>query len=131
MTAPTDLDALEAVIAKATPGTWTANNGGYETDHPGGFIEQAGSGEIEPDDAALCALHNAAPTLIAELRTLRAKLAILDAPETVGAVARAMCVQGGYDPDERMANDGPRWKYYVPQTTAALAAVRAMMEKSS
>lgn len=36
-------------------------------------------------------------------------------------LARAMCLSGGYDPDERMPNDGPRWRYYVPGADAALA----------
>ena len=38
------------------------------------------------------------------------------------AAARAMCVAGGFDPDEMMSNDGPRWRYYVPSARAALAA---------
>lgn len=29
-------------------------------------------------------------------------------------MARATCKTGGLDPDFMMANDGPRWKYYVP-----------------
>ena len=43
----------------------------------------------------------------------------------IEAMARAMCVEGGFDPDERMPNDGPRWGYYVPGVTAALAAIEA------
>lgn len=34
-------------------------------------------------------------------------------------VARAACAQGGFDPDEMMPNDGPRWRYYVPGAQAA------------
>lgn len=40
--------------------------------------------------------------------------------EKVEIAARAMCIQGGFDPDERMPNDGPRWKYYAYGARAAL-----------
>jgi len=40
-------------------------------------------------------------------------------------VARAMCVAGGFDPDEIMPNDGPRWRYYLPSTDAALAVMQS------
>lgn len=40
----------------------------------------------------------------------------------IEAAARAMCKQGSFDPDERMPNDGPRWKYYVDGARAALTA---------
>lgn len=43
----------------------------------------------------------------------------------IEVMARAECVEGGYDPDERMPNDGPRWGYYVPGVTAALSAIEA------
>ena len=43
----------------------------------------------------------------------------------VEAVARAMCKAGGYDPDEIMANDGPRWRYYADGAEAAIAALDA------
>lgn len=39
-------------------------------------------------------------------------------------VARAMCQQGGFDPDEQMPNDGPRWRYYVPGARTAIEAMR-------
>ena len=39
------------------------------------------------------------------------------------AVARAMCLDGGFDPNEIMTNDGPRWHYY---TTLARAAIEAL-----
>ena len=38
------------------------------------------------------------------------------------AAARAMCIQGGFDPDEIMPNDGPRWRYYLPGLVPAIAA---------
>ena len=47
--------------------------------------------------------------------------------EMVEAAARAQCAsQGGYDPDEKMANDGPRWHYYAPLARAALEAALAV-----
>lgn len=41
------------------------------------------------------------------------------------AVARAQCAAGGLDPDEIMPNGGPRWRYYLPTTDAALSAIEA------
>jgi len=38
----------------------------------------------------------------------------------IEAAARAMCLEGGFDPNEIMANDGPRWRYYVPGARAAI-----------
>lgn len=43
--------------------------------------------------------------------------------DRVERVARAMCVAGGYDPDEIMPNDGPRWRYYADGAAAAIAAL--------
>lgn len=42
----------------------------------------------------------------------------------VEAAARAMCIDGGFDPDERMPNDGPRWRYYASGARAALQAAQ-------
>lgn len=39
------------------------------------------------------------------------------------AVARALCEQGQFDPDEIMPNDGPRWRYYLEAADAAIAVV--------
>lgn len=36
-------------------------------------------------------------------------------------VARAICRSGGFDPDEKMPNDGPRWRYYLEWADAAIA----------
>lgn len=41
------------------------------------------------------------------------------------AVARAQSAAGGFDPDEIMPNGGPRWRYYLPSTDAALSAIEA------
>jgi uncharacterized coiled-coil protein SlyX len=47
------------------------------------------------------------------------------AGELVERVARALCVAGhsGFNPDEIMPNDGPRWRYYEPSARAAIAAM--------
>jgi hypothetical protein len=45
-------------------------------------------------------------------------------PADVERVARAMCTAAGFDPDEIMANDGPRWRYYDPSARAAIAAMQ-------
>ena len=50
--------------------------------------------------------------------------------EEVEAAARAMCIQGGFNPNAIMANDGPRWKYYVPGATAALAAAEKVRDQA-
>lgn len=42
--------------------------------------------------------------------------------EMVEVAARATCAHGGFDPDERMSNDGPRWRYYLDGARAALTA---------
>ena len=55
--------------------------------------------------------------------------------EMIERVARAMCAHGGFDADDRMANDGARWTYYVPLVVASIKAMRepteAMIEKGS
>jgi hypothetical protein len=51
------------------------------------------------------------------------RLASTPADDVVEAAARAMCVDGGFDPDEMMPNDGPRWKYYVSGARAALSTL--------
>ncbi|NML11285.1 hypothetical protein HHL08_14210 [Sphingobium sp. AR-3-1] len=43
---------------------------------------------------------------------------------SVERVARAMCADAGFDPNEIMANDGPRWRYYEPLAIAALKELR-------
>ena len=46
--------------------------------------------------------------------------------EMVEAAARAQCAHAGFDPDEIMSNDGPRWQYYAPGSRAALEAALAV-----
>ncbi len=48
--------------------------------------------------------------------------------DLVEKVARAMCVANHGDPDEDMPNDGPRWKYWVPNARAAIAAVAEWLD---
>jgi hypothetical protein len=43
--------------------------------------------------------------------------------DLVEKVAREMCIANHGDPDEDMPNDGPRWKYWVPNARAAIKAV--------
>lgn len=43
------------------------------------------------------------------------------------AAARAQCASGGFNPDDMMPNDGPRWKYYVPGVEAAITAYLAAL----
>lgn len=43
----------------------------------------------------------------------------------VEAAARAMCVEGGFDPDEIVSNDGSRWRYYAPGAVAAIRSLRS------
>lgn len=42
--------------------------------------------------------------------------------DLVEEVSRAQCIDGGYDPNEIMANDGPRWRYYDGIARAAITA---------
>ena len=44
-------------------------------------------------------------------------------------VARKLCKQGDFDPDEMMPNDGPRWRYYLPAADAAIAIVLNRAER--
>lgn len=48
--------------------------------------------------------------------------------DLVEQTARAMCIANGGWPDEDMPNDGPRWKYWVPNARAAIAAVAEWLE---
>ena len=76
---PVELDALEALLAKASPGEWTASSHDWFAlrthaliicDRPPVFYAE--SHAAWPDNSvAIAALHNAAPDLIAEARMLR------------------------------------------------------------
>ena len=133
MTQPLDLDALYERLSSVTTPLMQGGNLAIllcsHFDNPdqdqneNGWSDDAIAGYEE----VLAGIKSHYEPALSELRTLGARLALLDADATVAAVARAMCVQGGFDPDECMANDGPRWTYYVPKATAALAAVKTMM----
>lgn len=94
-----DLDALEAVLAKATPGEWevevelrteVCRATGDELDTVNGYnidskyLQIVGCEGIlagpdgEANSAAIVALHNAAPALIAEHRALLARVEVLE-----------------------------------------------------
>ena len=82
---PVDLDALEALLAKASPGEWTASSHDWFAlrthaliicDRPPVFYAE--SHAAWPDNSvAIAALHNAAPALIAELRELRVVIRVV------------------------------------------------------
>lgn len=44
--------------------------------------------------------------------------------DPIEIMARAMCISGGFSPDDTMPNGGPRWRYYKPGLQAALSALR-------
>jgi hypothetical protein len=48
--------------------------------------------------------------------------------DLIEKTARAMCIANGGDADEVMPNDGPRWKYWVPNARAAIAAVAEWLQ---
>jgi hypothetical protein len=64
----TDLDRLEQAHAAATPGEWEANY--WDVDCESGAI---GSFSMKQDATFTALAHNELPTLIAELRQLRAE----------------------------------------------------------
>ena len=66
-----DLDALEAALAKSTPGEWGKHMKLYNRD---------GFRLVQEDMDCIIAAHNALPALIAELRQLRARTT----PEPIG-----------------------------------------------
>ena len=81
-----DLDALEAALAKSTPGEWAAEYG-YVGDKRQKFLKRNKERDRDRlrdlgyDDADFIALaHNALPALLAELRELRARTT----PEPIG-----------------------------------------------
>ena len=82
-----DLDALEAALAKATPGPWRRGSRDeyvvIHLDH--GYIvcdedpEDDNAERVEADTDTIIAAHNALPALIAELRELRSYRAEVEA----------------------------------------------------
>lgn len=73
MTAPLDLDGLDALLAKATPGPWEHDGYGWLT-APSAIIVVDDSDMRRPDAEVIVALRNDAPTLVAELRAAREAL---------------------------------------------------------
>jgi hypothetical protein len=76
-----DLDALEAALAKATPGEWEAttysNYAGWAVYAPGAgciaerWYSTGQQDEIPRNDLFIAIAHNALPALLAEVRDLR------------------------------------------------------------
>jgi hypothetical protein len=85
-----DLDALEAALAKATPGEWEAttysNYAGWAVYAPGAgciaerWYSTGQQDEIPRNDLFIAIAHNALPALLAEVRELRR----LTTPESIG-----------------------------------------------
>ncbi len=88
MVRPVDLDALDVLEAKATPGDWGAPLPEYEqhsdTSHVGDWdcalvctthvsCEKDGRNRAHDNARFIAALRNAYPTMAAELRRLRGK----------------------------------------------------------
>ena len=72
---PTDIDALQKLLEKATKGDWKH----WESRETVGVIEGTTfvrvCSEVEPDDGLLiAALHNAAASLLSEVKALREAL---------------------------------------------------------
>ena len=107
----TDLDALEAVLAKATPGEWehhSDEDGVFDpTTIAAGDVPLFASEDKLPEScmmhnaAAIVALHNAAPALIAEHRALLARVEALE-----GALTEAIERVEKGDLDDQMCCDG-------------------------
>ena len=78
MTDPIDLDALDRLYAKATPGDWSNEPG--EVEVTGGKhyivpIDDMDWSAQRPDDGAfIAAIHNAYPALAARIRELEAEI---------------------------------------------------------
>ena len=85
-----ELDALEAALAKATPGEWKAttysNYAGWAVYAPGAgciaerWYSTGQQDEIPRNDLFIAIAHNALPALLAEVRELRR----LTTPEPIG-----------------------------------------------
>ena len=85
-----ELDALEAALAKATPGEWEAttysNYAGWAVYAPGAgciaerWYSTGQQDEIPRNDLFIAIAHNALPALLAEVRELRR----LTTPESIG-----------------------------------------------
>lgn len=96
-----DLDELERLEREATPGPWEWNGIAIEAGRTDvlapGESNSFGYGTIhiaEEDQDLIAALRNAAPTLIAELRVARKRIAeIEEENEQLRWVVRASCVR--------------------------------------
>lgn len=135
-----DLDELERLEREATPGPWEWNGIAIEAGRTDvlapGESNSFGYGTIhiaEEDQNLIAALRNAAPSLFAELRTLRARVAELERDARIGAVVRAEVADTntyGHAPAlvlaARAAGAGARGDYAIGYLLRAIAdALRA------
>ena len=94
-----DLDALEAVLAKATQGTWQSNCSHIYGPDPERLLIAQCSYALGPksdDLSAIVALHTAAPALIAEHRALLARVVELE-----GRLSSLLSPDGYWFADDR------------------------------
>jgi hypothetical protein len=110
---PTDLlSALERLLGKASPLPWI--RGGYTDKAPARYTlydrdDSIGELYSDADCAAIVALRNSAPDLIAEVRRLRARVAELEE-------ARTQASADYWDEHERCGElmaDAERWRAVV------------------
>ncbi len=124
-----DLDAVEAAHARMTAGEWrTVNRKSITVDMNGENPERVewvdfGHHPTDADLAGIVALRNAAPALIADVRSLRAKLAEAKRLGREACVFAASAIQviddEGIDDD----NESPRVKRDLGRIAAALEAL--------
>jgi hypothetical protein len=105
-TPPVDLDRIEALLSKATPGPWGYQRHAtiYREDDTGRAVQlvietcSPDGGDTEPcfqgkddDVELLLAARNAAPAMVAELRALRAAVAAMRPFAGHADVGQAVC----------------------------------------
>jgi hypothetical protein len=116
---PVDIARFCQAISTDINGEWASNDHSHMT-------FEVHNVDCYPTDLPGAVQHNAWWDAMA----LRHRIAHSTQPPPIEAglaesVARAMCADGGFDPNEIMANDGPRWKYYESGATAAITALSA------
>jgi len=106
-----DLDALEALLEKATPGEWTASSHDWFAlrthaliicDRPPVFYAESHAA-WPSNSGAIAALHNAAPVLIGELRALRVEIAQIKSMRLCRQCAMAASFMAGGSGDGGIA----------------------------
>lgn len=113
-------DEIQAVALKPCPFCRSSN---LIVEHMDGTILHPAH-RVRCDDCGACSRYTDRD-FIAAWNT-RADAAPTPKADEIEAVARAMCLEGGFNPDEIMPNDGPRWCYYVGGAQAAISALAAI-----